>query len=86
MRQHGATLTRGLGSTVLGGMNSNGIQTISNRFKFAPSFDRSKRCLPLLKRFQIKYGWKEIEIRNNRPYRNFSIFEMEFELKFIELL
>jgi hypothetical protein len=29
---------------------------ISNRFKFAPNFDRSKRFLPVLQNFQIKYG------------------------------
>jgi hypothetical protein len=28
-----------------------------------------------------KYGWKELEIRNNISYSNFSRFEMEFELK-----
>jgi hypothetical protein len=32
-------------------------------------------------KFQIKYGLKELEIRNNFPYRNFSRFKMEFELK-----
>jgi hypothetical protein len=47
--------------------------------KFAPNFDQSKRCFLLLKKLQIKYGWKEIEIRNNRPYRNFSRFKTEFE-------
>jgi hypothetical protein len=31
---------------------------------------------------EIKYGWKEFEIRNNFPYRIFSRFETEFELKF----
>jgi hypothetical protein len=65
---------------------SNRIKFISNGFKFAPNFDRSKRCLPLLKKLEIKYGWKEIEIRKNLPYRNFSRFENEFELKFRELL
>jgi hypothetical protein len=39
-----------------------------------------------LKKFQIKYGWKEVEIRNNFPNRNFSRFEMKFELKLRELL
>jgi hypothetical protein len=33
---------------------------------------------------EIKYGWKGIEIRNNLYYRNFSILEMDFELKFRE--
>jgi hypothetical protein len=37
-----------------------------------------------LQKFQIKYGWKELGVRNNFPYRNFSIFEMDFELKFRE--
>jgi hypothetical protein len=34
----------------------------------------------------MKYGWKGLEIRNNLPYRNFSIFKIGFELKFRELL
>jgi hypothetical protein len=29
---------------------------------------------------------KELEIRNNFPYRNFSRFEIEFEQEFRELL
>jgi hypothetical protein len=29
-----------------------------------------------------KYGWKEIEVKNNFPHRNLSIFEMELESKF----
>jgi hypothetical protein len=40
----------------------------------------------VLQKFQIKHGWKEIEIRNNFPYSNFSRLEIEFELKFRELL
>jgi hypothetical protein len=35
---------------------------------------------------EIKYGWKEVEIRNNFSYRNISRFEMEFELKIKEIL
>jgi hypothetical protein len=58
----------------------------SNDFKFSSNFDSFKRCLPVLKQFQIKYGWKEIEIRNNFSYRNFSRFKMEFELRIRELL
>jgi hypothetical protein len=41
---------------------------------------------PLLEKFQIKYRWKELEIRNNVRYINFSIFKLEFELKFREVL
>jgi hypothetical protein len=33
-----------------------------------------------------KYGWKDLEIRNNLTYRNFSRFKIEFELKIRELL
>jgi hypothetical protein len=35
-------------------------------------------------KLEIKYGWKDFEIRNNFPYRIFSRFEIEFELKFRE--
>jgi hypothetical protein len=29
----------------------------------------------------MKYGWNKVEIRNKFSYRNFSRFEIEFELK-----
>jgi hypothetical protein len=45
-----------------------------------------KTSLPEPEKFEIKYGFKVFEIRNNFPYRNFSTFEMDFELKFRELL
>jgi hypothetical protein len=40
----------------------------------------------MIQKFKIEYGWNELEIGNNFPYRNFSIFEMEFEIKIRELL
>jgi hypothetical protein len=52
----GAALTGGVGSTVRPIRFSNQIKLISNGFKSAPNFDRSKRCLPVLQKFQIKYG------------------------------
>jgi hypothetical protein len=55
------------------------IQTHSNLIWF-------KQEPQLLQKFEIKYGRKEIEIRNNRPHINISRFKMEFELKFRELL
>jgi hypothetical protein len=55
-------------------------------FKFSSNFDSFKMCLPLLEKFEIKYGWKELEIRINFPYRNISRFETEVELKIRELL
>jgi hypothetical protein len=39
----------------------------------------------VLKKFEIKYGWKAFEIKINFPYRNVSGFKMEFELKFREV-
>jgi hypothetical protein len=78
--------TLGPSSTVLPDSVLNRIKSISNGFKFASNFDRSERCLPLLQKFQIKNVWEEIEIRNNFSYRNFSRFEIEFELKIRELL
>jgi hypothetical protein len=56
--------------------NSNRINFILNGFKFAPNFNRSKSFLLALQKFQIKYGWKGLEIRNNFHYRNFSRFEI----------
>jgi hypothetical protein len=38
----------------------------------------------MLQNFEIKYGWKIFEIRNNFPYKDFLIFEMDFEFKFRE--
>jgi hypothetical protein len=50
------------------------------------SLIRPKRYPPKLKKFQIKYGSSRFEIRNNFPFWHFSIFEIEFELIFRELL
>jgi hypothetical protein len=46
---------------------------------------QSKDGLTKLKRFQIKYGCEGFEVRNNLPYRNFSKFGVEFELKIRKL-
>jgi hypothetical protein len=45
---------------------------------------RSKQDLPLPQKFEIKYGWKVFEIRNNFPYKDFLRLKMGFELKFRE--
>jgi hypothetical protein len=37
-----------------------------------------------LRKFEIKYRWKEFEIGNNFSYRNLLGFEMDFKLKFRE--
>jgi hypothetical protein len=49
-----------------------------------PNLIQTKTNPTLLHKFEIKYGWKVVEIRNTFPYRNFSRFSMEFELKFRE--
>jgi hypothetical protein len=38
----------------------------------------------LLEKFKIKYGYEGFEDRNNFLHRNFSRFEMDFELKIWE--
>jgi hypothetical protein len=48
------------------------------------NFDQSKKNLPILKKFEIKYGREGFEERSNFSYRNFLRFEMDFELKVIE--
>jgi hypothetical protein len=35
----------------------------------------------MLQKFEIKYGWKLLGIRNNFPYRNLLRFKMDLELK-----
>jgi hypothetical protein len=52
----GAALIGGVGSTVRPIRFSNRIKLISNGLKFTPNFDRSKRFLPVLQKFQKKYG------------------------------
>jgi hypothetical protein len=60
-------------------------QIYFKRIQFYPNFDRSKRCLPMLEKLEIKYGWKELDMGNNYSYRNLSRFELKFELKFKEI-
>jgi hypothetical protein len=36
----------------------------------------------LARKIGNKYGWKELEMRNNYSNRNLSRFEWKFELKF----
>jgi hypothetical protein len=48
MRWVGAALIGGAGNVVRSIRFSNQIKFISNGYKFAPKFDRSKRCLSML--------------------------------------
>jgi hypothetical protein len=40
---------------------------------------------PMPQKFELKNGWREIEVGNNFSYTGFLRFEMDFELKFREL-
>jgi hypothetical protein len=60
-------------------------QIYFKRIQICPKIWSIKQVLSLLQKFQIKYGWKEIEIGDNFTYRNFSRFKIEFELKFKEI-
>jgi hypothetical protein len=51
--------------------NSNSIQIVSN-------FDRPKKGLPELEKFEIKYGHTGFEEMNNFTHRNLFRFEMDF--------
>jgi hypothetical protein len=58
-------LTGGPSGTVPGGADSNWIQKYFKRIQNSPNFDCLKRCLPFLQKWEIKYGWKELEMRKN---------------------
>jgi hypothetical protein len=59
-------------------------QCLNLNFVTHLNFDQSKKDLPILKKFEIKYGPEGFEERSNFSYRNFLRFEMDFELKVIE--
>jgi hypothetical protein len=54
----GEALIGGVGSIVCLIQFSNRIKLISNGFKFAPNLYRSKKCLPMLQKFQINMDRK----------------------------
>jgi hypothetical protein len=57
----------------------------SNSIQIVPMFDRPKKDIPELKKFEIKYGFELCEERNNFIHRNFFRFEIKFELKIWEV-
>jgi hypothetical protein len=67
-----------------------GFQTESSLFQtdsnLAQTLTNTQGVFPLLKKLEVKYGWKDLEISTNFSYRNFSRLEKEFELKFREFL
>jgi hypothetical protein len=50
-----------------------------------PNFDRSEKCLPILRKIGIKYGFEDLEEMNNFLHRNFHRCGMDLELKFREI-
>jgi hypothetical protein len=61
-------------------LNSN----VSNKFSNCVKFGRLEKYIPRLRKIEIKYGWREFEIRNNFPSKRFLRFQMDYELKFRE--
>jgi hypothetical protein len=66
--------------------DSNGIQlfkTVQTDLKLTKLW-LTQKCFLVLQKWEIKYGWKELEMRNNFVYKGFLRFEIDTEQKFIE--
>jgi hypothetical protein len=50
-------------------------------FQNRPKSIQTKINPLVLQKFELKYGWREFEVRNNFPYKGFLRLEMDFELK-----
>jgi hypothetical protein len=58
--------------------------TVSNTIQTRSNLILSEQGLPILQKFEIKYGFEGFDERNNFSYKNFYLLEMEFEIKFRE--
>jgi hypothetical protein len=79
----GGTMLVGAGQTVF-----KPFQNSLSRFKQTlnhSNFNRSKKDLPELENFGLKYDSEDLEKVNNFVHRNFFRFRMNFKLKFKEL-
>jgi hypothetical protein len=63
---------------------SKSIQTRSNLFQIISNLNHSKKGLPKLEKFEIKYGFEGFKERNNFIHRNSFRFKIYFELKIWE--
>jgi hypothetical protein len=54
-------------------------------FKTAQTELKPKPTLPCPQKFELKYGWRSFEVRNNFTYKGFLRSEMDFEIKFGEV-
>jgi hypothetical protein len=75
----------GLRGQTLFEMDSN-VFNIFKRFQKSFNFHLSKKDIPELKKFEIKYGFEGFDGRNNFLYRNFFRFKVDVEWKFREAL
>jgi hypothetical protein len=46
---------------------------------------QTKTDPPVPQKIELKYSWREFEVRNNFSYKDFLRFKMDFELKFREV-
>jgi hypothetical protein len=53
---------------------------MKSKFSIDLNLKRSKAYLPELTKFQLKYCGEVFDVGNNFLHRNFSRFEMDFEL------
>jgi hypothetical protein len=58
---------------------------VPNKFKNRLNSNRCKKDLSCIKKIEIKYGCEGSEEGKIFLHRNFSIFEMDFKLKFREI-
>jgi hypothetical protein len=68
----------GLRGQTLFEMDSN-VFNIFKRFQKSFNFHLSKKDIPELKKFEIKYGFEGFDGRNNFLYRNFFRFKVDVE-------
>jgi hypothetical protein len=62
----------------------NKFQINPNLIQTHPNLLWSKQDFPLLQKFELKYGCKVFELRNNFSYKDFLRLELDFDLKFRE--
>jgi hypothetical protein len=62
------------------------VQNGSKQIQIFSNFDQLEKCLSLLEKIEIKYGFEELGEMNNFLHINFSRFRIDLELKFKESL
>jgi hypothetical protein len=57
----------------------------SKQIQMVPNFDRSEKCLSMLRKISIKYSFEDLEEMNNFFHRSFLRLGVYLELKFREI-